>query len=172
MVHLVQQAVKGMYTYIHTHANARAHNHRQEILEVWTLTFRFRPFMITHFNIILSTFHNWFRWSGTRPRTDELAYPTTLLFHKSFSAQSSCLSLWDLFLVYLMEWYCYHLMYFMLPKSVFAYGGGGGQKNLNIILDDLTKVQWWHFIQTVLPLFTNHQIWTAKILLHCTYPFW
>jgi len=129
-LHLVQQAVKGMYTYIQTHVNACAHNHRQGILEVWMLIFRFWPFMITHFNIIVSIFHDWLRRSGTRPRTDELAYPTTLLLHKSFSAQSSCLLLWDLFLVYLMEWYSPLLLnVFYATKKCFLLWEEGGQIN-------------------------------------------
>jgi len=119
-----------IHTYIHTRANACAYNHRQDILEVWTLMFRFRPFTITHFNIIVSPFCNSFRRSGTRPHTDELASPTTLLLHKSFSAQSSCLSLWDLFLVYLMEWYSpLPLNVFYASKKCFHLWGEGGQIN-------------------------------------------
>lgn len=126
VLHLVQQALNGMYTYIHM--QTQVHTITDRIVEVQTLMFRFRPLTITHFNTIVLTFHNWFRWTGMRKCIDESASHTILLLHRSvklsFIMRFIACGLNGMILSF------NHLMYFRLPKSVFMYGGRGTNKIL------------------------------------------
>jgi hypothetical protein len=96
----------------------------------------FRPFVINHFNTVVSNFRDWFRRKSNRmePHGLRVGKPQTSVTVQLLAAQS--FTKWGRMLSYIMEWDCPSFTYCIYASKNCIY------LQLNFMIFALVEVNW------------------------------